>query len=207
MLKQKLRGAAVVDVGANNGIYSYWMSKMVGQEGRVFAFEPQPECVRHLDKVKKCFRLNNLEVFPRALSSEKGEGLLVRDRPQSGKASMEFFSQKEDYEQLKIRITTLDDFFSGQSKGPKFIKCDVEGHEMSVFLGGLKTLKQFHPALLFESHHKQAVEGEIFRFLKDLNYTGIFFENGEVYSVSDFAEVPYRKPSMFHRNYMFHSKG
>ena len=58
-----------------------------------------------------------------------------------------------------------------------------------------------------KNNYMQAVEGEIFRFLKDLNYTGIFFENGEVYSVSDFAEVPYRKPSMFHRNYMFHSKG
>ena len=90
---------------------------------------------------------------------------------------------------------------------PRTLANSTYADEMSVFLGGLKTLKQFHPALLFESHHKQAVEGEIFRFLKDLNYTGIFFENGEVYSVSDFAEVPYRKPSMFHRNYMFHSKG
>jgi hypothetical protein len=77
---------------------------------------------------------------------------------------------------------------------------------MPVFLGGSKTLKEYHPALLFECHHGEALKGEIFRFLEAMNYTGVFFEKGEEHPVSDFDCIPYEKPTLSHRNYMFFFK-
>src|SRR5688572_11049838 len=38
-----LKGATVIDIGANRGIYCFWMVRAVGSNGRVIAFEPQPE--------------------------------------------------------------------------------------------------------------------------------------------------------------------
>ena len=46
VLSRDLRGATVLDIGANRGIYSYWMHRVVGATGQVIAFEPQPELVQ-----------------------------------------------------------------------------------------------------------------------------------------------------------------
>jgi predicted methyltransferase len=43
LMRLDLKGAAVIDVGANKGIYCFWLSRAVGQSGKVIAFEPQPE--------------------------------------------------------------------------------------------------------------------------------------------------------------------
>ena len=42
----------MVDVGANHGIYSYWMHKKVGAGGNVVAFEPQAELGIYLGQLK-----------------------------------------------------------------------------------------------------------------------------------------------------------
>jgi ubiquinone/menaquinone biosynthesis C-methylase UbiE len=35
MMRLKLRGATVLDIGANKGIYSFWLARAVGKSGRV----------------------------------------------------------------------------------------------------------------------------------------------------------------------------
>jgi FkbM family methyltransferase len=85
-----MNGKTVLDIGAHRGIYSYWMSKAVGPQGSVFAFEPQPECVAHLEKVKTEFQLTNLEIIPQGLSEAPGTMQLWREYPESGSSSMEF---------------------------------------------------------------------------------------------------------------------
>lgn len=53
-------GTTVLDVGANYGIYSYYMSKAAGPPGRLFAFEAQPELGTHLEALKETYHLENL---------------------------------------------------------------------------------------------------------------------------------------------------
>jgi len=55
LLNKDLKGDTVIDIGANKGIYSYWMSKKVGEEGKVVAFEPQPKLMDHLTQLKADF--------------------------------------------------------------------------------------------------------------------------------------------------------
>ena len=43
MMRLKLGGATVLDIGANKGIYCFWMVRAGGPSGSVIAFEPQPE--------------------------------------------------------------------------------------------------------------------------------------------------------------------
>jgi hypothetical protein len=40
----------VIDLGANVGKYSFLASKIVGDHGRVFAVEPDPNCISVLEK-------------------------------------------------------------------------------------------------------------------------------------------------------------
>jgi len=203
-MSQKLHGTTLVDAGASNGIYSYWMSKLAGPNGRVVAFEPQPECVTYLNKAKEKFRLDNLQIIPKGLSSSSGGKVLARDKPGDLGASIEWIGNRDEseFEHLQIATTTLDEFFA-TSSAPSLIKCDVEGHELAVFTGGQKLLEQSHPTLLFECHHREATDGTLFRFLKELGYSGYFFESGKKYSVSECLEIPYERSKATFRNYVF----
>ena len=204
LLAQDLDGATVVDVGANRGIYSYWMSKAVGPMGKVIAFEPQPECVDHLQRVKTKFRLQNLVIAPTGLSSYVGTATMARDKPKSVGGSLEWVGNRPDgtYEHLQVEVETLDAYFSN-SRPPSLIKCDVEGHELAVFKGGHGVLSSGHPDLLFECHQREATQGELFAFLEGLEYSGFFFERGRSHPVDDFDKIPYHKPFVTHRNYIF----
>lgn len=205
LLGLDVKGKTVLDIGAHHGIYSYWMSKAVGPQGTVFAFEPQRECVEHLREVKDEFYLTNLEIVSMGLSKHQGTMRLWREYPESGSSSMDPPEKvkKDDYEILDVSVTTLDDFFLSKEIPLALIKCDVEGHELSVFLGGKNLLGKYHPDILFECHDRQALEGQVFSFLEDLGYRGYFYESGEKYDWREFDKVPYAKPSRRYRNYIF----
>jgi FkbM family methyltransferase len=208
MRRQPLSGRTVIDVGANKGIYSYWMSRQVGARGRVIAFEPQPDLRPHLDDLKQTFDLANLQIVSKGLSNRPGTMPMRRDKPGSLGASLEPPTPEErawqSTETIDIEVATLDQFCTAEKLADvAFIKCDVEGHELAVFQGGRELLQRQRPTLLFECHHHEAQRGALFAFLADLGYEGFFVQNGERVPYQKFAERSYRKPTIKHRNYMF----
>ena len=108
MRSRDLRGATVADIGANRGIYSYWMHKAVGPAGNVVAFEPQPELQTYLADLKRTFRLSRLTIVPRARSSATGVRRMVRPSHHWGGASLHL-EPKAGVAVFPIQTTTLDD--------------------------------------------------------------------------------------------------
>ncbi|WP_161889293.1 FkbM family methyltransferase [Pontibacter russatus] len=208
LLDQNLTGATVLDIGANRGIYTYWMSKKVGPGGRVISFEPQPELGDFLLDLKESFQLDNVTIRNKGLSDKEGTFDIFRKFVGSGGARIaqkgEKLPENSGLHKVEVQVTTLDTFFRDKAPGKlAFIKCDVEGHEMSVFKGGRKTLQKHMPTLLFECSHEDAGKGEIFSFLTDMGYKGFFIRNGKKIDCQDFDKHPYRKPTESLRNYMF----
>ena len=208
MRRQALVGRTVLDVGANKGIYAYWMSRQVGPRGRAVAFEPQSDLRPHLEDLKRTFRLDNLEIVSQGLSNRRGMAGLRRDKPGSLGATLEAELPAAGWqataESIEVEVTTLDDYCEANSLADVgLIKCDVEGHELAVFEGGRRLLEQQRPVLLFECHHHEAERGALFSFLRELGYDGVFYSGGRAVPYQQFAEYPYRKPSIRFRNYMF----
>lgn len=205
LLKQNLQGLTALDIGANRGVYSYWLSKQVGPTGRVIAFEPQPELIEHLADLKRSFRLHQLEIEGIGLSAVRGTSQLVRRKVGDGGATLtqRHLTDHEGLSTVPVEIDTLDHRLAAHG-APRiaFIKCDVEGHELSVFQGSVCTLARDRPMLLFECHHRQCQEGEVFSFLASLGYDGFFFEGTRRIRYTRFAEHPY-SPGATHRNYVF----
>ncbi|MFP4091475.1 MAG: FkbM family methyltransferase [Cyclobacteriaceae bacterium] len=211
LLSQDLKGKTVLDIGANKGIYTYWMSKHVGSTGKVVSFEPQPELGDFLEDLKSSFRLNNVEVVNKGLSSRQATLNLIRKKAGAGGAMLEIENEalaaNPNLEKVKVEVTTLDSFFSNRILANlAFIKCDVENHELSVFKGGASILSTHKPDILFECHHSEASKGNIFSFLESLNYTGFFIAEGKKIHYSKFGQYPYRVPTNQHRNYIFTRK-
>jgi len=80
MMSLRLSGATVLDIGANKGIYCFWMMRAVGRSGCVIAFEPQPEMRDSVERQKSRFDWRNLRVMNVALSNSDGSMDLSRQR-------------------------------------------------------------------------------------------------------------------------------
>lgn len=220
VMSSQLSGTTVLDIGANFGVYSYYMSKAVGPGGRVIAFEPQPELGVHLEAVKTTYRLNNLTIVRKGLSSAPGNLRMRRAAPGSGGASFHY-APAENLEEIDVPVTTIDEYcLANACSNISFIKCDVEEHELEVFRGGENTLATHMPTLLFECHETEARAGNLFTYLTGLGYDGFFFfvkptdhrsllrNNKGIYvHYSKFEEYPYPRASVRHRNYIFSRKG
>ena len=204
LLSQNLTDKTILDVGANLGIYTYWMSKTVGPRGKVVAFEPQPELEEHLNDVVKTFSLPNVNIVTTALSDNSGEEILYRTKVGCGGAT---FTPNDYSKQVRVHKTTLDDFIEKENiTDVSFIKADVERHEINVFRGATKTLLKHSPTLLFECSHDEAVKGELFNFLSDLGYEGFFLRKGEQIPYAKFLDFDYGDVNRTHRNYIFTKK-
>jgi len=199
-----LAGRTLIDIGANKGVYCYWLSKAAGPAGRVIAFEPQPELGPHLTNVMRSFGLSNVQLVPQALSDHTGDAFLYRRTVGAGDAS---FENMPGGEAVSVSCTTLDAYAgSAGLDDVAFIKCDVEGHELAVMQGARQSLERWSPVLQVECHHREAVEGTLFAFLSSLGYEGFFFQDGRRVPCEDFEHHRYRKTTLDHRNYLFYPR-
>lgn len=213
-------GSTVLDIGANKGVFSIYLSRAVGPAGHLIAFEAQPELGQHLEDVRDAFGLQNMTLVNKGLSSSPGVLRMHRPEVGSGMASFEFYSD-DNMEALDVPVITLDDYVTEHNVSKiSFIKCDVEGHEFHVFRGGESVLCRDHPTLLFECYDSEAADGQLFGYLKDLGYEGWFFyvspedhasllhkSRGHFVHCDERDRFAHVHPSLQHRNYLFVKRG
>ena len=65
-------GDTFVDVGANAGYYTIIGSRLVGEKGKVYAFEPEPAMFALLEKNVRLNGLTNVVLERKALSNKQG---------------------------------------------------------------------------------------------------------------------------------------
>jgi FkbM family methyltransferase len=142
-------GSTFVDVGANMGIYTMVASRLVGEAGRVIAFEPSAQSFPLLRKNIALNGLTNVLAFPEALSHEIGRTKLYHGPDPVSNSLGRGLSWDEDAEE--VTTETLDSVLHRTSlRRVDAIKIDVEGAEELVLRGALKTLTCMRPVIIFE---------------------------------------------------------
>jgi FkbM family methyltransferase len=146
-------GDTVVDIGANIGYYTLIAAKTVGNDGRVYSFEPEPNNYELLVKNVKINDYTNAITVQKALSNKRGKLTLFMDKTNFGAHSLSqknIISQKGGF--VTVETTTLDDFFGNFEKDSKidFIKMDAEGAEGLIVEGAQGILKQNKIKILME---------------------------------------------------------
>ena len=203
LLKQQFPAGAAIDIGANRGIYSYFLSRHAASFEAVFAFEPQPSLFPYLLSLKETFALQNLSIIQKGLSSSEGTMDIFFDQPGSGGAG---YDLKEKCQSTATRVTTLDSFFENIETPVQFIKCDVETHEYEVFRGGINLLQRDRPMLLIEICADRIESAQLPDLLRRLGYQGYFIHQGQKLDFSAALNTPYRKDNQCCRNYFFEHK-
>src|SRR5690606_34733223 len=72
-------GMNVADIGAGFGVYTLPAAKLVGEEGKVFAFEPGSLSRQYLEMSKLENAFQNVEVVGKAAGEEAGKGFLSEE--------------------------------------------------------------------------------------------------------------------------------
>lgn len=142
-------GMTFVDAGACYGLYTLAASKIVGESGRVIAFEPASRAFRVLQKNVALNSLANVLAFPMALTANSGKALLYR-HPNVGCDSL---GRDHSFTEAAEEIATesLDNVLRKISVGHvDVIKMDVQGAEELVLRGAMEILTSSHPAVIFE---------------------------------------------------------
>jgi FkbM family methyltransferase len=148
-------GMTFVDVGACYGVYTLVAAKLVGPNGRVFAFEPARRAYDLLQRNIQLDGLANVHPYRMALSDRIGIVSLYH-HPDSSRNSLGTTEESTDPPE-EVQTSTLDAIL--ESTPPVHIdvmKLDVEGAEELVLRGARETLSATLPAIIFEVNPEAA---------------------------------------------------
>lgn len=150
------KGAVIVDIGANIGYYTLIAAELVGENGKVFAFEPEPENYSLLVRNIEANGYKNVLPLRKAVSNRVGTTRLFLC-PYGNKGWHRIYDSQDGWNSIEIETVTLDGFFKDKEDRIDVIKMDVEGAEMAILQGmshilkrndNLKIFTEFLPALL-----------------------------------------------------------
>ena len=170
-LQQHLRpGMTFYDIGANIGFFTLLAARLVGKEGRVAAFEADPEIARRLREHVSRNALGWIAVEEKAMWSESSIVFFERiDLATSPDRGLGHVVPEGAVDTIRVSAVSLDDYTKTQPP-PDFLKCDVEGAEVEVFRGAQRLLREKRPGIICEMHSEEN-HGVLVEELSRLGYT------------------------------------
>jgi FkbM family methyltransferase len=186
-------GQTVYDVGANIGFFTILCARLVGPQGKVYAFEPIPENLVTLRHNIALNKLTNVVIVEQALSASTGTAeMFVSPWSAFHSLNVDGASKRENHGpdggQITVATVTLDEFVQGDGVlAPDLIKLDVEGAELLVVAGMRETLRTVQPLLLVEIHDTNREYGE---FVDSIDYR-VRVIDGDAPTLADAGRNPH----------------
>lgn len=186
LAQMKLQGKVIYDVGAHIGFHSLYFARLVGNKGKVIAFEPNKENIKrlrmHLEANKDL--QNIISAYEVAVSDKIGtEKFMINMQIESGRSMGNFLSGSDTYwskeifvnkgfKEVKVKTINIDSVEHKLENNalPDVIKIDVEGAEYKVLLGAENIIQKKRPVFFIEVHSIPSMF-EVITFLYSHNYT------------------------------------
>ncbi len=195
-MRQSLRsGSTALDIGANVGLHTVYMAKLVGGTGMVAAFEPSPANVRLLRYHVQVNNLAQAQVVQKAVSNRDSGTLpffLLNGGDHSsnsltfGRENVPNIDQAlhQARRATEVEVVSVDRFCADANAAPDLIKIDVEGAELQVLQGAARTLDSVRPKIILAIHPwwlpPGQTTGEIVAFLADRDYAIVDYTGNRV---------------------------
>jgi FkbM family methyltransferase len=160
-----LKGETGLDIGANFGLYAYYMSRAVGTTGKVYSFEPVQFTFEAFKVVGRLLRFtHNVELINQGCSDENATLLFAVPVQQSGAfaagqaylgnrndehAGKESQVRWESTKSVEAKVVRLDDFLP-QASDISMVKIDIEGAELLCLKGAENLLDRNLPTIICE---------------------------------------------------------
>jgi FkbM family methyltransferase len=151
-LKHVRPGDTAYDVGAHAGFFTLLLSRLVGVDGRVLAFEPEPANAARLVANVEANGCRNVDVHAVAVSEVSATARFTTHA-----SSLQGSLGERG---AAVATTTIDAVVSAGASPPSLMKIDVEGAEGRVIAGARHAISATRPVLLLEVH-SPAAWGEV----------------------------------------------
>lgn len=181
-------GDVVFDIGANIGHHTVFFSSLVGERGKVIAFEPQQEIFRFASANLALNGCWNTTLMQSCLGGEDGQLYMapISYEEPNNFGALSVASSTESSGGELVPVWALDSLISSGKiviDRLDFMKIDVQSFELFVLLGARKAIDQFKPKIFLEiAPHWMKLKGydyqEIYKLLDDLGYEFTHFDEG-----------------------------
>lgn len=157
-------GSVVLDLGAHAGFYTLLASFLVGEKGRVFAFEPDRKNLFYLKRHLQLNGVTNVTLIEAAVSDVDGKIFFTEGQNNT------FTGRISESGDVTVPAVSLDELFAeGKLPLPDYIKIDIEGAEMRALSGAKNVLEAGRPAIFLSTHGSDLQEA-CCNFLRALGY-------------------------------------
>lgn len=205
------KGDTCIDIGANVGLYTHKLSKLVSSRGKVFGIEPIKIAYKQIIQLKKNYNLKNVKISNLAISDTKRMSFtkmvipLENDLPQLGfshlkeiehkNAQMNFFNKSiRNSNNInkgiieKVKIISLDEFVKKEKiKKINFIKIDVEGAESKVLNSAKKVLRKYKPIIQVELFFSKKESIKLIKYMKSMNYLFFYLKSKKIFEIKNIS--------------------
>ena len=176
-------GDVVIDVGAHVGYYTLLMAQLVGKNGKVYSFEPDPVNFELLKKSVEINGFENVVLIQKAVSDTTEKIKLFLGDNDSAINRIYDAKLGDAKKSIDVESVTIDEYFKENDKLFNIIKIDSEGSEAKIINGMEKFLTknrklimmtEFFPFLIKKSGDEPK------QYLKSLENSGF-----ELYNILD----------------------
>jgi FkbM family methyltransferase len=185
-----VEGEVVVDVGAHIGSFTLQAARIVGEEGKVIAFEPHPQNFKVLKDNVALNGYSNVTALQMALSKNQGSARLFLS---SGSIAHSILFPRS-MKTVQVQKSTLDAVMTTlEVERMDAVKIDAEGSEVDVLLGGERTIKKFTPRIAVASYHLPDQVFTVSRILESWSYRvkTVFVQASHYRAMSDAVPIVY----------------
>jgi len=203
-------GGCALDLGANFGSYTHFLARTVGPTGSVHAVEPIPATCEVLQHNIGQFGLKNVQVHHVAVSNTNDSAAMLIPRFDRGGENLYEARIVSSYEgefqrTVQVPTRTLDELFGALGR-IDFVKCDVEGHELSVLRGATAILEIHKPSWMIEVSGDPGVSdspaAEVHDLMSRAGYRMYHLSNTDTRRTANYF---FLRPEHVHRLGVYHS--
>lgn len=201
-------GATFIDIGANQGEFTVYASRLVGDTGRVISFEPVDSVREKLWRNIRINALQNVIVQSWALGDSNGSFPIFSQLEQFADGTQHlglatlFETEERGTVIQQVQVRRLDDIVAEKGiNRVDVVKIDIEGGEFAAFKGASSLLARYKPVLFFELDKGNCRAAgyepdELLAWLRGFNYQFSSIEDGgtlrslqEPSSMRDFMNI------------------
>ncbi len=179
-------GFVCVDLGANVGYYSTFLSVYSQKSGHVYAVEPVELFAHVLRKNIKEFAIGNITLYQTALGSENKSiqmgTPLIDGVFRHGLTKIVNAEEAQNMHTYDVKMCVPDELFSSLTQFD-FLKCDVEGYEVFIMPHFMKTIGKFKPLIQMEISSEENRK-QIFDLFIPVGYAICKLNNSELQKMS-----------------------
>lgn len=178
-------GSVVVEAGANIGAHTVQLSRLAGESGAVFAFEPQRTVFQTLCANLALNECLNVVAKQEGLGRQAGEMVLPNVDPRQSN-NFGGLSLLESGQGERVAISTIDRLGLARCD---LIKADVEGMELAVLEGAGETIRRCAPILYLENDRSEK-SAQLIQHVLDLDYR-IWWHTPMLFNPNNFLRNPH----------------